>query len=111
MKKLGFLAIAPLAMLLLLSSPPEAKARTHFGLYVGPSYAYPDPYYSNIYPYQYPYSYPLYPYSGYGYGYPYYGYGYHYGHGHRDFGERHGHYSHGFGHGYGHGYSHGGHHR
>ena|SRR5579885_2418590 len=86
-----------LAALLLFISPPQANAKVHFGVYVGPPvYSYPYPY-----TYAYPYAYNGYPYP-YGayptYGYPYYGgigvYSYphyHWGHDHHVWREYRGH--------------------
>ena len=55
-----------LVVLFMFIAPPQASARVHFGVYVGPS-VYPYPY---TYPYAYSYSYP-YAYNYYTYPYPY----------------------------------------
>lgn len=68
--------IIVLAALFLFISPPQANAKIHFGVYVGPP-AYTYPAYPYVYGYDYPYSYSYYPYSYYPYSYAYpYGYGY-----------------------------------
>src|SRR5690348_14980004 len=74
--------IALLAALFLFISPPQASAKVHFGVYVGPGYTYPAyPYaYGYPYTYDYPYTYGYYNYYPYGngyrvYSYPRYGYG------------------------------------
>jgi hypothetical protein len=61
--------IALLAVFMFIT-PPQANARVHFGVYVGPTY----PAYTYPYAYSYPSPYYTYPY-GYGYVYPY-GYAY-----------------------------------
>lgn len=82
------LPIFALVVMLALVCPPQAQAKVHFGVYVGPGYTYPAyPYaYSNPYPNPYYYSspYPAYPYAAPYYGYPYGGYGFYWGGGHRD---------------------------
>ena len=68
------LPILALAALFMFIAPPQANARVHFGVYVGPPvYSYPAYPYAYGYPYPYAYYAPAYPY-GYGYTYPgYYG--------------------------------------
>ncbi len=73
--------ILALVVLLMLAGAPQAQARVHWGVYVGPGYpAYPYAYPTYPYPYAYPYSgYYVSPYAYPSYGYGYYGGGY-YGH-------------------------------
>ena len=71
LRKIGIPLLALVAFLLVIS-PPQASAKWHFGVYVGPPvYTYPPA----PYVYGYPYSYPYPPYSRYyvqpGYAYPY----------------------------------------
>jgi hypothetical protein len=65
--------IAVLAALFLFITPPQASAKVHFGVYVGPpTYTYPAYPYAYGYPYGYNYPYAYgYPYDYY---YPSYGY-------------------------------------
>ena len=65
------LPLIALVALFMFIAPPQASAKVHFGVYVGP------PVYS--YPYAYPYAY-SYPYP---YGYNYYTYSYPYPYGYR----------------------------
>jgi len=100
LKRLGFSAVAVLALLVLLAAPQAANARVRFGVTVGgPIYAYPAvPYdYAYTYPYPYPYAYPTYYRYNYvrpGFGYaPYSSFGFAWGRHHGY--ERHEHHEHG----------------
>lgn len=59
--------IVVLIALFVFISPPQASAKVHFGVYIGPP-AYTYPAYPYAYGYPYVYDYP------YAYSYPYYGY-------------------------------------
>lgn len=89
LKRFGIPALALTALLILLS-PGQAAAEVHFGVSVGPAYAYPAPY---SYPgaFSYPYGYDPYyvnPYPAYPYAAPYGGLGFYWGGGYGGYGHQ-----------------------
>ncbi len=78
LKRLGFSLVAPLVALM-MTCAPQAQAKVHFGVYVGPPVYPPPAYYPYVSPYPYPDEY-AYPPPAYGYTY----WGWHHDRGHWD---------------------------